>query len=817
MPASLSLPLLPWLWAQAGPNPSVVPPAWLEWLYVWGEPSVTDERWFGGPITWLKVVGLFCLLGWTASRILAAFKERRSARAGPFDIAAVAALIGALLAVALQVLQTSKQLPTWQLGGISLVSILAGACGLILFAWVEKALWVDLRRARRTDDRWVLAGIHLALILGLVAGWLRIGYAHRAALAAGDTKLAESYNLLLALNLGGRMAATYMGLVVLAQVAFVLAREVLALRPRRLYAIAWHSWVEAFRRMWAPWVVLVVFGVILAFTDWFLIPPRAAEMGRLYVGTLALLSSLLLTVMVAILAPIGMPTDIQQQTIYTVVSKPVRRLELIWGRLLGYMALVTVLLLAFGAVSLAYLERTVGGTIHALERSAQKAEAEGREEFARQAREQANQLLARWSARVPIKGSLSFVDSRGKPRRRGIDVGQELEFRSFVEGATPSKAIWRYGIVEDPALKGHILDRRIPIDRLLVSDSIEGLENRLYEALDELARARQQSGAATKGERAASGDLAAIQEEINRLRGEIKALRAREATLEQKAKAAEAAKKTAEAQQYRAEALALHSPPIPVEMTFNVYRTTKGEVGELVRADVTVTNPLRPEIRPYRALLPIHEYYTDRIFMPARMLVGSQGFLTIEVKCLNPDQYLGMAESDLYLLARQGRFWDNYLRGLFGIWLQAMVLTAIGVFAGSFLSWPVALLTTIAFFVAGQVAFTFLQQIALQSLQGGGPFESLIRLLSHDNLQTELAPTASVIAAKTFDSLIMPVLSRLVYVVPNFSALDFSNTVADGFAVTWAQAANGLLLGLAYALPFTIAGYLILKNREVAA
>ena len=40
-----------------------------------------------------------------------------------------------------------------------------------------------------------------------------------------------------------------------------------------------------------------------------------------------------------------------------------------------------------------------------------------------------------------------------------------------------------------------------------------------------------------------------------------------------------------------------------------------------------------------------------------------------------------------------------------------MVLTAIGVFAGTFLSWPVALLTTIAFFVAGQVAFAFLRRL----------------------------------------------------------------------------------------------------------
>ena len=50
--------------------------------------------------------------------------------------------------------------------------------------------------------------------------------------------------------------------------------------------------------------------------------------------------------MVTILTPLSLPTDIQQQTIYTVVSKPVRRLELIWGRMIGYMALVTVLVAA---------------------------------------------------------------------------------------------------------------------------------------------------------------------------------------------------------------------------------------------------------------------------------------------------------------------------------------------------------------------------------------------------------------------------------------------------------------------------------------
>ena len=176
-----------------------------------------------------------------------------------------------------------------------------------------------------------------------------------------------------------------------------------------------------------------------------------------------------------------------------------------------------------------------------------------------------------------------------------------------------------------------------------------------------------------------------------------------------------------------------------------------------------------------------------------------------------------MAESDLYPAARPGNFGVNYMKGLFGIWLQAMVLTAIGVFAGTFLSWPVALLTTIFFFVAGQLAFGFLVDFTRQAVLGGGPFESLIRLLTHDNQMSELAPTASVILAKTLDSLVMPLMSMLVFVVPNFNALDVTNLVADGFAVSWSTLGINTLLALGYAIPFSVAGYYILKKREVAA
>ena len=152
---------------------------------------------------------------------------------------------------------------------------------------------------------------------------------------------------------------------------------------------------------------------------------------------------------------------------------------------------------------------------------------------------------------------------------------------------------------------------------------------------------------------------------------------------------------------------------------------------------------------------------------------------------MSPTQYLGMAESDLYLLATSGNFGQNFMKGLFGIWLQAMVLTAIGVFAGTFLSWPVALLDHDRLLRRRPARV----QLPARLLPPGHHRRRAVRVADpagHARQPDDrLAPTAGVVVAKTLDSIVMPVMSRLVYLVPNFQALDVSNTVAEGFAVSW--------------------------------
>jgi hypothetical protein len=253
--------VVPALWAQLVPT-SI--PAWLRptiaWLFVFGEPAYTQRGLFGSFIVWLKVVSLFCLLGWVVSWLAAAFKQRKIANGSWLDIAALVAVVGGIASVLLRVLETTERISVIELGPISLVGLLGLASTLVVFFWVEAGLWRTIRQYGKWSDVAVLVGIHAALLLGLAVG-LVIQQA-----SEGQVEGAPPTTWRNGLIYGVRLGATYMGYVVLLKVAALVLREVVNVRGRRLLAIARLSVIESNRRMWAPWVVITVFLVILAFT-----------------------------------------------------------------------------------------------------------------------------------------------------------------------------------------------------------------------------------------------------------------------------------------------------------------------------------------------------------------------------------------------------------------------------------------------------------------------------------------------------------------------------------------------------------------------
>src|SRR5262245_45938628 len=164
--------------------------------------------------------------------------------------------------------------------------------------------------------------------------------------------------LLAALTAGLARRSLIDGFVAAARGALELLRELASLSPRRIGALAWHNVLESIRRR----MLLAVFGVLVVvfmFGGWFL-PSRPTEQVKVYVGFVLLSSTLIAIPAAGLLACLSLPIDIRDKTIHTVVTKPVRRLEIILGRILGLTFVATVFLAVMGTASYVYMRRKIG-------------------------------------------------------------------------------------------------------------------------------------------------------------------------------------------------------------------------------------------------------------------------------------------------------------------------------------------------------------------------------------------------------------------------------------------------------------------------
>jgi hypothetical protein len=208
------------------------------------------------------------------------------------------------------------------------------------------------------------------------------------------------------------------GICAIVAVCLPLFINLLSVRPRRIWALARLSFKEAIRRraLYAFSFILLVF----LFASWF-IPHKPEDQVRIYVQTVYWVMTALLLFTAALLSAFSIPADIRNQTIHTIITKPVERFEIVLGRFLGYLGLMTLVLLVMTAVSLLYVLRGVNP-------------------------EAAAESL---KAREPVYGELSFENS---PRKeRGEDVGREWGYRSYISAPMPGQqpiiAVWDFPTV----------------------------------------------------------------------------------------------------------------------------------------------------------------------------------------------------------------------------------------------------------------------------------------------------------------------------------------------------------------------------------
>ena len=143
------------------------------------------------------------------------------------------------------------------------------------------------------------------------------------------------------------------------------------------------------------------------------------------------------------------------------------------------------------------------------------------------------------------------------------------------------------------------------------------------------------------------------------------------------------------------------------------------------------------------------------------------------------------------------------------------LVVSLGVMFSTFLSGPVALLATMFAVVVG-IFSGHVVEMAGGKMVGGGPFESFHRILTQDNLVSELAPGIKTTVIKTMDEATALLMRYFSAVVPNISENDFVDHVAFGFNVGPDLLGRCLLCEAAYLLPLILLGYISLKQREMA-
>jgi hypothetical protein len=229
----------------------------------------------------------------------------------------------------------------------------------------------------------------------------------------------------------------------------------------------------------------------------------------------------------------------------------------------------------------------------------------------------------------------------------------------------------------------------------------------------------------------------------------------------------------------------------------------------------------------------IEDYHTQSIEVPPALfknaLTGVESrpvspggqaapLLQVVVKFESGGQYLGVAKPDFYILDSEGTFWWNFFKGASGLWLRLLLVIGIAVTCSTYLSGVISLLATAFLYIAGLFRDTeYIRGLAEGTSVGGGPMESLIRLVKHESLVTPLESTAGTDIAQGTDKLYQWILQGLLYLFPDVDRFDWTAYVAEGFNIAMGTTILlSTLMLVAYLLPWAILGYYLMKSREIA-
>lgn len=592
-----------------------------------------------------------------------------------------------------------------------------------------------------------------------------------------------------------RLFGIWTGVCIVGATVFTLALLVLMLFEAEgpVWAIAKLSFKEAVRSQ-LLWVFLIIFLPFLFPAQWFVSIKPADEL-RTTVGLIGAVLTLLVLFPALLLASFGIPNDIKNLNIYTVVSKPVERFEIVLGRFVGYVSLMTLVLVGLTGVSLVLIMNS---------------------SISEKARDET------YKARVPLRGKLEFKSRTNE--FEGTNVGREFDYRKYIAGhpLSPQRAIWHY--TDIPADLASAEGDRVPVEftfdifKLTKGEQNKGVDVNFRFVTHNAAQ--QRPSLADAGEwpwqdRKRQDDYQNI---VKRFQQGGRVVGGGE----------EAERFKQLVKKVGGNAVTEQPDGSLVVSTVNLDGARPGTPAWELASRLAEEFGFF-EIRGKQ----VFDYTVTGVEVPAGLFrnarqgdpgkeVGKSGKevsrprVSIYVKCESPGQLLGMAEPDLYMLEYERPFALNYIKGMVGLWCRLCIVVGLAVACSTYLSGVLSLLAAASIFMAGY--FTdHLNDVAHNRSVGGGPFESMSRLVQAQQPTTPSAQTTGAKALSLIDQAFAWAFRRIQNVIPDVESFSWSNFVAEGFNINSEYLVLNLLVTFGYLLPWGILAYYLMKSREVAA
>jgi hypothetical protein len=543
--------------------------------------------------------------------------------------------------------------------------------------------------------------------------------------------------------------------------------DLAGMSPRRIWALARLAIQESLRRN--VLVALALFLLIVLFAGWFL-DPKSVNPGRLYLGFILGATNLLVCLVTLVLSVFSLPADIKAKAIQTVTTKPVRTGEIVLGRILGFSIVGAGLLAIMGAIGWAFVVRSVS---HAHVATA----------------DDVVELKDVGGAVTGFEGRTTF--DRGHRHRFELDAAGN-GWTDVLQGHRHRVVAGANGRYEVGPPEG-MFEARRPLRGTLRFLDREGRPSTKGISVGSEWTYRQYIEGGSLG--------AAI---------------------------------------WKFEGISEREYPdgLPLEMTVRVFRTYKGIIEKGIKGSVRVRNPASGlQSDPF--YFTAREFTIDSLTIPRKLATTStdggtrqvdlyqdivaDGRVEVILQCLDPAQYFGVAQADFFLRAGDGSFGFNYAKSCLGILFSMLLVTAMGVMFSTFLSGPLALFATLAVVLVGQFREFILRLFESQVTgdatiaPGGGPIESLYRIVTQTAITLELEPSPAVQLMKTVDTFLLAPMRLLAGLFPSLSSLGTSDFVAGGFDIPLDLVAEHGMETLGYLLAFFIAGAFCLRAREVAS